>query len=289
MKYIPRLKQTSWARLNFLLVPSYRPFAVTSLALALVATSAAMAQDRHKGFEEIRRFAAIEAYQAVAVDDRYFYAIGNRRIGKYDKHSGQRVGTWEGPRDGPIVHLDSGIVFDGLLYCAHSNYPGVPMESSIEIFETEALKHVGSHSFGMVGGAAEWIDRRDGYWWVAFGNYAGHGGEPGKGPEWTTLVQFDQQWRRVGGYIFPPKLVERFAGMTNSGGAWGEDGRLYATGHDRGEVYVLSLPEAGSVLVLEDILPVTAEGQGIAWDRSEPGILYTILRSRGEVVVYRLR
>ncbi|MEE8142935.1 MAG: hypothetical protein V3T77_07535, partial [Planctomycetota bacterium] len=157
------------------------------------------------------------------------------------------------------------------------------------IFQTETLEHVGSHSFGMGGGSATWMDRRDGHWWVAFAHYAGRGGESGKGPEWTTLLKFDQQWRRVGGYNFPPKLVERFAGMSNSGGAWGEDGRLYATGHDRGEVYVLSLPEAGSVLVLEDILPVTTEGQGIAWDRSEPGSLYTILRSSGEVVVYRLR
>ncbi len=284
-----RLMLISWARLYFLSVCSYRSFALTSLVLALVATPAAMAQDRHKGFEEIRRFTAIEAYQAVAVDDRYFYAIGNRRIGKYDKHSGQRVGTWEGPPDGPIVHLDSGIVFDGLLYCAHSNYPGMPMVSSIEIFETERLTHVGSHSLGIVGGSAMWVDKKDGYWWVAFGNYAGYGGEPGKGSAWTTLVQFDYEWRRVGGYIYPPKVIEQFAGMSNSGGAWSEDSRLYATGHDRPEVYVLSLPEAGSVLVLEEILPVTAEGQGIAWDPSEPGVLYTILRSKREVVVSRLR
>ncbi len=289
MKYILRLMQASWAPLNLLLVLSYRPLALTSLALALAAASGAMAQESQKGFEEIRRFTAIEARQAVAVDGRYFYAIGNRSIGKYDKHSGQRVGTWEGPRDGPIVHLNSGVVLDGLLYCAHSNFPGLPMVSSIEIFQTETLEHVGSHSFGMVGGSATWIDRRDGYWWVAFAHYAGRGGEPGKGPEWTTLLKFDQQWHRVGGYNFPPKLVEQFAGMSNAGGAWGEDGRLYATGHDRGEVYVLSLPEAGSVLVLEDILPVTTEGQGIAWDRSEPGSLYTILRSSREVVVYRLR
>jgi len=212
MKYILRLMQASWAPLNLLLVLSYRPLALTSLALALAAASGAMAQENQKGFEEIRRFTAIEARQAVAVDGRYFYAIGNRRIGKYDKHSGQRVGTWEGPRDGPIVHLNSGVVLDGLLYCAHSNFPGLPMVSSIEIFQTETLEHVGSHSFGMVGGSATWIDRRDGYWWVAFAHYAGRGGEPGKGPEWTTLLKFDQQWHRVGGYNFPPQTCRAIRG-----------------------------------------------------------------------------
>lgn len=225
----------------------------------------------------------------MAIDGRHFYAIGNRRIGKYNKYSGQRVGGWEGPGDGPIVHFNSGVVVDGFLYCAHSNFPGLPMASSIEIFQTETLEHVGSHSFGMLGGSATWIDTRDGQWWIGFAHYARRGGYSDKGPEWTTLLKFDQQWRREGGYIFPPKLVERFAGMSNSGGAWGKDGRLYAAGYDRGEVYVLSLPKAGSVLVLEEILPVTAEGQGIAWDRSEPGHLYTILRSRREVVVSRLR
>ena len=52
-----------------------------------------------------------------------------------------------------------------------------------------------------------------------------------------------------------------------TGGAWGADGRLYATGHDDGVVFVLSLPTAGSVLGLQEVLSVTAEGQGIARDR----------------------
>ena len=54
-------------------------------------------------------------------------------------------------------------------------------------------------------------------------------------------------------------------------------------------LFVLSLPTAGSVLGLQEVLPVTAEGQGIAWDRSEPGTLYSILRSTREVVVSKLR
>ena len=224
------------------------------------------------------------------MDARHFYAISNRRIGKYDKESGERVGGWEGAPAGPIIHLDSGIVLDGRLYCAHSNYPGVPMVSSIEVFETATLEHVGTHSLGILSGSATWIDRGpDGYWWVAFGRYAGRGGVPDQGPAWTNLVKFDESWRRVAGYVYPNEVVERFEDMSNSGGAWGEDGRLYATGHDEGEVFALSLPTAGSVLELHEVLPVSAEGQGIAWDRTAPDTLYSIIRSRREVVVSKLR
>ena len=257
--------------------------------LALVAAPAVQAQDQSRRFEEVRRFSAEEARQGIAVDDRHFYAISNRRIGKYDKQSGERVGSWEGAPDGPIIHLDSGIVLDGRLYCAHSIYPGVPMVSSIEVFETGTLEHVESHSFGIFGGSATWVDRADGHWWVAFAHYAGFGGLPDQGPAWTNLVKFDERWSRVAGYVYPRAVVERFQQMSNSGGTWGEDGRLYTTGHDDGAVFVLSLPTAGSVLGLQEVLPVTAEGQGIAWDRSEPGTLYSILRSTREVVVSKLR
>ena len=265
---------------------------VLALALALApAPVAVFAQGgpNHAAFEEVRRFATEEATQGVAVDADHFYAIANRRIGKYDKRSGERVDEWVGAADGPIIHLDSGIVRDGRLYCAHSNYPGVPMVSSIEIFDTETMDHVGSHSFGIFGGSATWVDWAEGHWWVAFGHYAGFGGVADQGPAWTNVVQFDESWRRVAGYVYPSDVVERFERMSNSGGTWGTDGQLYATGHDEGEVFVLSLPTAGSVLELREVLPVTAEGQGIAWDRGEPGTLYSIIRSRREVVVSKLR
>lgn len=260
-----------------------------TLASVLVFVSlSAQGQAPTRRFEEVRRFSAREATQAVAVDDRHFYAITNREIGQYDKQTGELVKRWVGPAGGPIVHLDSGVVLDGRLICAHSNYPGVPMASSVEIWDTRTLEHVDGHSIGILAGSATWIDRWDGHWWVAFANYAGNGGEPGKGPEWTTLVKFDLQWHAVGGYTYPRAVVERFGTMSNSGGTWAPDGRLYMTGHDNAEIYVMSLPKSGSVLVLEEILPVVAEGQGIAWDRGEPGTLYTILRSKAQVVVSRL-
>jgi len=257
-------------------------------ALLLVAGTTSRADGPQRELQELKRFEAAEARQAVAVDAHYFYAIGNRVIGKYDKRTGERVGGYAGRKEGAIHHLNSGVVIDGRLYCAHSNYPGVPMLSSIEIFDAETLEHVGSHSFGITPGSATWIDRRDGLWWVAFGNYEGSGGVPGRGPEWTEVVRYDDQWRRVGGYGFPPEVVERFGTRSNSGGAFGPGELLYTTGHDAAELYAMRIPTSGSVLELVEILRVAAEGQGIAWDPSDSHILYTILRSTHQVVVSRL-
>ena len=246
-------------------------------------------QEPPQRFEEIRRFKAPEARQGVAVDAQHFYAITNRAIGKYDKKTGALVKRWEGPAGGPIIHLDSGVVLNDRLYCAHSNYDSVPMESSIEIFDTATLEHVGSQSLGIMEGSATWVDRRDGFWWVAFANYAGEGGVPGRGPAWTVLLKFDDEWRRVAGYSYPREIVAKFGEMSNSGGSWGADGFLYITGHDNAEIYKMALPTAGSALRVIATYPVRAEGQGIAWDPSDPGVMYTILRSSTEVVASRLK
>lgn len=265
----------------------------TFCALAIVALSlaawpaAAREPEAAAPFEEVRRLAAPAAGQAVAVDERHFYAIDNHRVEKYDRQTGARVDSWEGPEDGPILHLNSGVVIEGLLYCAHSNYPAVPMWSSIEIFDTATLEPVLTHSFGIQQGSATWVGRRDGHWWVAFAHYEGRGGEPGKGPAWTSLVRFDEQWRRISGYVFPEAVLRRFAGRSSSGGAWGRDGRIYTTGHDAPEVYVLELPRAGAALELVSIRPAPIHGQGIAWDPRDPQLLWGIDRRSQEVVVMK--
>ena len=91
-------------------------------------------------FEARARFDAPAARQAVAVTDDHFYAIGNRRIAKYGRAGGAPVATWKAESPS-LIHLNSGVVIDGELLCAHSNYPGVPMQSSIERFDPEGLIH----------------------------------------------------------------------------------------------------------------------------------------------------
>jgi hypothetical protein len=257
---------------------------------ALTATPAASAQQETRlgVATEVRRIFAPEARQAVAADERHLYVIDNRTIGKYEKVTGTRVGGWAGPADGAIQHLNAGIVRDGRLYSVNSNYPQTPMVSSIEIWDTESMRHVGSHSFGIHSGSATWADLRDGEWWVAFVHYDDRGGVTGRGVEWSTLERFDAQWRRTGGYVFPPRLVERFRPYSNSGGIWTESGMLYLTGHDEPELYVARLPEAGSVLEWIGTIAAPIAGQGIASDPADPRLLYGIERATTEVVEFRI-
>ena len=77
----------------------------------------------------------------------------------------------------------------------------------------------------------------------------------------------------------PEEVLDRFEEMSNSGGSWGPDGFLYLSGHDPAEIYKMRIPKAGSVLELVEIIPISIRGQGIAWDRSQPGVIYGILRA----------
>ncbi len=253
--------------------------------LMLVAMAPAVA---HSGeFEELRRFPAAEAHQAVAVDAEHFYAIGSSTIGKYDKRSGGLVTRWKASFERPLIHLNSGVVIDGHVYCAHSNYPKVPMTSSIEIWDADDLTHVDSHSFGITEGSLTWIDRHAGEWWGVFAHYSKRPDD--LGTEWTRLVLFDDDWQQRQSWVFPSTVIERFRPSSNSGGSFGTDGLLYCTGHDRAEVYVFRLPKAGSTLNLRETIPIGNTGQGIAWDRSQPGVLFAIHRGNKEVVVSKLR
>jgi hypothetical protein len=239
-------------------------------------------------FTELRRYAAPEARQGVCADAEFFWAIGNTVLAKYRRADGVRVAQWECAEGQPLIHLNAGYLFEGRLYCAHSNYPGVPNLSSIEIFDAQTLRHVGSQSFGRGHGSLTWIDRRGESWFACFVYYAKKGGEPGRGPASSEVVRFDASWRRLEGWVFPPALTERFNGYGSSGAAFGRDGRLYVTGHDATELYVLEFPSAGSTLRWTETIPVSAEGQAFAWDPSEAGVLWTILKRTREVIVGRL-
>lgn len=238
-------------------------------------------------FEIVQSYEAEEAFQAVAVDSAFFYAIASRSIGKYNRRTGERVDRWEEEKNGPVLHLDSGVIVDGKLYAAHSNYPDLPMTSSVEIWDAETLTHEGSHSFGIRWGSCTWIDRHDGQWWAVFAHYDEFKDEIGKDNRWTTLVRFNDRWDPEQSWTLPNEVIERFDGKSNSGGSWGEDGLLYLSGHDRPELYVVELPEAGSVLKLVTTIPASNEGQGIAWDRSSGNLLFGIKRSERRVVVLK--
>ena len=272
-------------------VPSTAIALALGISLAYGSTAAfAQAQDGKNlpagQSETVATHVIEEARQAVAVDAKAFYAIDNVTIVKYDKQSLKPLAKWEGHKDGPLLHLDSGVVLDGKLYAAHSNYPKWPMASSIEIWDAETLKHVESHSLGIDRGSLTWLDRdAKGVWWGAFANYnrvfdkspIAYGNKYN-----TQIVRFDEKWRVDGAWTLPDALIAKFGDMSNSGGSWGADGKLYITGHDNAEVYVMDIPKMGTELTWLSTIPVNIGGQGIAWDRSQPGILYGIIRKKGE-------
>jgi hypothetical protein len=244
--------------------------------------------------ELLQRFQIKEARQAVAVDAEAFYAVDNTTIAKYDKKTGTLITKWDG-KDSGAIHLDSAAVVDGKLYAAHSNYPDWPMASSIEIFDAATLKHIESHSLGIERGSLTWLDRdAKGQWWGAFANYnrvfdkspIAYGNKYN-----TQLVRFDADWRVAEAWVFPDALVEKFDDMSNSGGAWGPDGKLYVTGHDNPELYVIEMPEIGATVKWVGTIPAEIGGQGFAFDHSQSGVIYGIIRKKdgNEVTVSRLK
>jgi len=252
----------------------------SSFVTALLLASTALAADRAPRLE----IPAPEARQGVAVDAAHVYAIDNTTLGKYDKFTGERVAQWSADEDTPLKHLNSGIVRDGQLICAHSNYGELPMTSSVEFFDTETLAHAGSHSFGVLYGSLTWLDWHESAWWACFAHYEGKGGEPGKGPAHTVVVKMDEDWRTMASWVLPSTVLERVAPHSASGGTWGLDGRLYIAGHDLPELYVLELPKAGSTLEHVDTIPFPNAGQAIAVDRSGSGLFYGILRKTRTIV-----
>lgn len=260
---------------------------VAACAMALMSTGVGEAQPDVPSSSVapvLRRFPAAEASQAVAVDGAYFYAIGNAAIGKYDKATGRLAARWEGQPDGPIAHLNSGVVLGSELYCAHSYYPRTPMESSIEVFDTERMVHIRSMPLPAGHGSATWVDYGDRAWWVAFAHYSERGGEPGKGSEATRLVRFNNDWRQDKSFAFPKEVVARWGVMSSSGGTLTAKRVFSTTGHDARELYVLRVPRFGRTLGLRQIVGMESEGQGIAMDRAER-LLYGIQRRTREVLV----
>ena len=231
-----------------------KPFFLLFFLLSLVSFFNAFSQSA------IWEFQVEEAKQAVAVDAIHFYVINNSTIRKYLKNSGSLVTSWDGTKEG-FVHLNSGVVIKGKLYCANSNYPEIPMTSSVEIFDAKTLQHTDTHSFGIAEhGSLTWLDQKDDYWWIGFAHYSGKEASEGRDVRWTSLVKYDLDWRQVESWVFPKNILSLFAPKSNSGGAWGRDGLLYCTGHDAAELYVMAIPKSGYTLEHVRTIPAPIQG-----------------------------
>ena len=239
---------------------------------------------QHPQAKVVRSWPVHLSRQAVATDQHYLYVINNTNIQKYRKSDGTMVRSWHDP-DSILHHMNSGIILNGKLYTCHSNYPASPMASSVEIFDTATLQHIGSHSFGIMYGSATWLDRKDNHWYVVFAHYTGKGSEPGKDNHWTRMVRFDNEWRATGSWIFPEKLIQEFGTRSNSGGVILDNGLILCTGHDNYKIYVLTFPGKGYTLQWIGTIPVGSYGQGIAYEKTSRGeFVYGIIKKEKRVI-----
>lgn len=271
--------------------PLTRRMALAGMAAAaqIVLLRPARAQQRLVA-SEIGRWPVPEANQAAAVDGTYFYGIGNRVLLKHRKDTGERVAEWSSPKDGPLVHFNSGFVDGHRLTLAHSNFPQLPPASSLEIHDTRTLQLIESVSLGVRPGSLTWAVRRGGKWWACFAYYNDQGTMPGLDQRSTYFGEFDDQWHMLRSWLFPQAFIGTWGDSSSSGGDWGPDGLLYVTGHDAPELHVLRLPRQGVTLEHVTTIEVPFEGQGWAWDRSArgQGVIYGISRARKEIIAARI-
>lgn len=238
-----------------------------------------------------RSYDTFDAHQGVAVDKKYFYVVNNQSITKHDRATGKPLLQFVSSEDGPIIHMDSVTVVGDKLYAATSDYDSSPETSSVEVFDTRTMRHIGTYSFGINRGSLTWLDRYNGAWWGGFANYdevPDGQTEPYGKTQNTQVVKLDDHFQVVEAWTIPAAILDRFKPMSNSGGSWGPDGRLWITGHDLDEAYVMKLPVAGSDLqwVATVTLP-NVEGQAIAWDRSgDKPTLWAIKRSTSQALSF---
>lgn len=226
-------------------------------------------------WHETGSFAAPEANQAAAADLRFFYAVTNREIAKYDRRSGQRIAT----SAGEAAHLNSAFLWQGRLYCAHSNYPHEPELSQVKTLDVETMKLTTAHDFAEFVGSLTWVVRHDDAWWCNFARYDDDN-------RLTMLVRCDDDWQETGRWTYPREVLAELGTKSVSGGVWRGD-LLYVTDHDNRRLYRLRLPKTGGVLEFVDRQDAPFTGQGIAADPLTGGLV-GIDRGEKRVVFARL-
>ena len=137
---------------------------IAALIAATGGVPAGMAAPQSSTVLVVFRWSAAEARQGVAVDQQFFYAIDNNRIGKYEKKTGRRVAHWEGDRK-LFPHINSCSVNRGELICAASIIPPCQWQR-IEIFSTATLKHLRTVALPPYPGSLTWIERHGGAWYA---------------------------------------------------------------------------------------------------------------------------
>lgn len=259
---------------------------LTLLLLASLTTAGGLAAEPGQGPtpKEFARFRADEAVQGVAVDGDFLYVIADHALGKYRKSDGTKVTAWTAPKDSKIKHLNAGVVLAGKLYCAHSNFPLKPDESSVEIFDAATLQPIGRHGFANPPGSLTWVIPYQGGWLTCFAHYSLTSDNA-----LSRIVQFDKEWKELRRWSFPAELLKRFARSSSSGASLIGGERLLVSGHDARELYALTLPPEGGEARWDATWGFLTAGQAFdedqgAGSKDKGYVLYSIERKTKEVV-----
>lgn len=234
-----------------------------------------------------RAIAAPQARQGVASDGSAIYVINSSAIGKYAIADSASLKTFEGDPQ-RFAHLNSCTIALDQLVCAASNYPAVPHRGTIEFFDAARLVHLRTILMPENPGSLTALDRHDGRWWAVFAHYDGKGGIAGRDHRETIFAELDDAFHILRQWRFPVTVLERIAPRSISGASWGANGCLYASGHDRPEIYVLSLPESGGELRHDATLATVSFGQAIDVDPVNPALIWSIDRKSRTAFASRL-
>ena len=239
--------------------------------LLLAGAAVCLATQEPVRWKKTAVLSAKEAHQAAAADLKHVYAITNDKVVRYDRETGERLAV----SSGEAKHLNSGFLWNGKLFCAHSNFPSVPERSEIKVLELETMKLTTFKDFADFGGSLTWCVFHEEHWWC---NFAKYGDENAK----TFLVKFDADWREKARWTWPAEVLSGVGKASISGGLWRE-GALLATDHDHRVLYQVRIPREGRVLEFVAKHPSPFPGQGIALDPKTNGLL-GIDRARKEVI-----
>ena len=212
------------------------------------------------------------ATQAACADEKHFYAISNSTVAMCDRATGKLLAK----SDGPAEHLNSGFIWKGKVYCAHSNYPKKPDESEIKVYEPATNKLTTFHQFKNPPGSLVWNVHDGKHWWCCFAHYQDDNAK-------TLLAKMDNDFKELARWSFPKAVVGDWDKMSASGGLWDGDTLLVSHHHFK-VLYRLRLPEAGKELELVEAVRCPFPGQGIAADPAAKGGLVGIDRLTRTVV-----
>jgi hypothetical protein len=228
------------------------------LAFAIAAESKGSALALQPGWAAASELKSEYAIQGAAADEKHVYAVSSTHVARYDRKTGKRLGVATTP---DTKHLNSGFVWKGKVYCAHSNYPKAPEESDIRVFDPANDTLTVFHSFKDPPGSLVWNirDKEDAAWWCCFAKY---GKEKNAG---TLVLKMDNDFKELARWTFPKNVTDDWDGMSASGGIW--DGETMLVSHHHFKVlYRLRLPKQGTELEFVEAVRCPFPGQGIAVD-----------------------